>query len=73
MQKMKSTVRSSALGWIVAVNNFDGLFKSARSTTWVQLLQVLNLQSRYTVTIHIQSSCFLLQEETESLNVVKEL
>lgn len=40
-------MRSSALGWIVAVNNFYGLFKSAWSTTWVQFTKSAKIYSDY--------------------------
>lgn len=40
-------MRSSALGWIVAVNYFDGLFKSAWSTTWVQFTKSAEIYSDY--------------------------
>lgn len=71
---MKSTVCSPALGWIVAVNNFDGSFKSAWSTTWVQLLQVLNLLSLDIQLLSMSNRhVFCCKKKLKSLNLVKEL
>lgn len=56
--RMNRTVRSPALGWMVAVNNCDALFKPACCSTWAQFTKSAEIYS------HESRQCFLLQEES---------